>query len=158
MIKYLTFDERTLMKWRIASRQPSRKQYKQFEQDLSKKSSPDVIESGVLVFLTMLFLIPLTGLLLACAIGMFGEQISGLGRGAILLGCAGVSAFQAQRGLVRRKVRLFPKNHIQNETAHVGGKASEFATGRDAVVVGVFFLAAAVACLSMAQRVLLGSF
>ncbi len=144
------------MKWRTRGGRPSRKQYEKFEDELSKKSSHKIFESGFFITLAMPFLMPLTGLLMACALGMFGEPASGLGAGAILLGAAGVSLFQAQRGLVRRKVRIFPESKIQNETAYVGGRASEIATGRDAVVIGGIFLAVAAACLTAALRVLLG--
>ncbi len=144
------------MDWRDDRWKPSRKQYKRFEKDLSKKSSHRVFESGLLIFLTMLFLIPLSVFLLACASGMFGEQARVPGAVIVLLGVAGVLTFQAHRGLVRRKVRVLPKSRIQNESAYVGGKVSDFATGRDAVIVGSLFLAAAVACLAAALRTLLG--
>ena len=60
------------MSWRDDHLEPSRQQYEEFEEDLSRKPSSKSIESGFKVFLAMLFIMPVIGFLIACLVGWFG--------------------------------------------------------------------------------------
>jgi hypothetical protein len=141
------------MNWHSNRWKPSRKEYKEFAKDLAKKTSS--IESGLKVFLAMLFLMPASVLLFACAVGIFGAQVGGLAQSILLLGATGVLMSQAYRGIVKREVRVLPRSRIRNETAYVGGKMNERVRGRAAFTVGIFFLALGIASLTVAVRVLL---
>jgi hypothetical protein len=141
------------MGWRHDRWKPSREEYKKFEKDLAKKTSS--IESGLKVFFAMLFLMPTSVLLFACAVGIFGAQVRGFAQSILLLGATGFLMPQAYRGIVKREVRVLPRSRIQNETTYVGGKMSAIVRGRVAFAVGIVFLALGVGSLTLAIRVLL---
>ena len=88
---------------------PSREEYKEFEKDLSEKSSVNSIEIGLTIFLTMLLFIPLIGLLFIIALGILGTglQIRILIYATILSGLAIFFMFQAYTGLVKQDVQVF---------------------------------------------------
>jgi hypothetical protein len=133
---------------------PSRQQYEEMAEDLSRK--PSTIEPGLTIFLLMLFLMPVAGYLCGSAFGLFGGTLSSVLRIAALFGASGLSMLEAYRGLVQRRVRILPRSRVRNEGAHVGGKMKEVVTGRAAAAVGVLFVCIGLAALSGAVWQLLG--
>lgn len=139
---------------------PSRAEYKDFETDLSKQSSKKSIETGLTIFLAMLFFIPLIGLLLAIASGLLetGLQIRILIRAVILSGLAIIFMFQAYAGLVKQDVRVLPKSRVRrSESGYMGGKVSERVTGKNARIVGSVFMVGGVVCLGVAIWMVVGA-
>lgn len=62
------------MPWPSNWLRPDRQQYKKFENQLSRKSSKRNIESGLMVFLAMLFVIPLIIALMFALIYLFSKH------------------------------------------------------------------------------------
>ncbi len=136
---------------------PSKEEYKRLAQDF-KESPKQSVETGLKIFFGLLFLIPVTVLLIAIASGLFGAlPLRTCGLGSLLAGVAVFSMFQAYRGIVGRQVQILPKSRIRNEAAYVGGKMSEILTGKRAVAAGWVFLVLGMVCFGAVIWVVLQS-
>ncbi|MCP4599552.1 MAG: hypothetical protein GY847_03265 [Proteobacteria bacterium] len=136
---------------------PSKEEYKRFAEDL-EESPKHSVETGLKIFLGLLFLIPATVFLIAIVSGLFGAlPLRTWGSGGLLAGVAVFSMLQAYRGIARREVQILPKSRIRSEAAHVGGKMSETLTGKRAVVAGWVFLVLGMVCFGAVIWVVLQS-
>jgi hypothetical protein len=136
---------------------PSKREYERFAKDL-EESPEQSFETGLKVFLGLLFLVPTTVFLIAILTGLFGElPLKAWGIGSLLAGVSVLSMLQAYRGIAKRKVRILPKSKIRNEAAHVGGKVPETLTDKQAVTAGWVFLALGIVCFGVATWVVLQS-
>jgi len=124
-----------------------RQEYENFCEDLATK--PGAIESGLMIFLTMLFIIPLVGFIGVTMIGVLCDFcLSNVLLFSGLVGASGLAMVQAYRGLVRRRVRIFPRSRVRNEAAYIGGKTKEVVTGQEARVAGALFFGIGLAALA----------
>lgn len=129
---------------------PDRQSYREFQGQLTERPSKDNVQSGLSLFLALLFLVPLISL--AVLLALHRPQLLGP---FVLLLAAGASFYQAYRGVIRREVRVLPPGRSTNRGGDPFGKVAEKVTGRAAVIVGLLFGGVGVVCLVLAVRMVL---
>jgi quinol-cytochrome oxidoreductase complex cytochrome b subunit len=146
------------MDWKDDRFRPSKREYEQFSERL-ENSNNDAVESGIKISLLMLIGFPFLGLLITLIVVRIAGSVGSFSLIAVeVLFLSGMIFFstKAYQGITKRQVRVIPPSRIKqrSEASYVGGKLNEYATGKDALIVGIVFLLLGLVCFRFAVKYL----